>query len=356
MKKAVSLLLALVLCLSLCACGKSEAVKNVEAMIDALGEITLESIDAIRSVESAYNALTEDEQKKVNNYETLTEARDAYYELALVGDWCVYYIDLYDVEGLFKRLDFQLNDDMTGTSYMDDGETEASATWSVENCVVNIDCGQYGCCAYTVVEKDGKLLLEFEADPNRSLMHVADFRDLLDEIFLVVDLSEVDISEFCGISLYQSHVKDAWGEPTGDVNSHIYISNLLVEQGWLYLHNSNDIAIEVLYPEYYVTQTEPDGNTYTYTHYSGSDTIRDNPFTHLVGVEMDNVHKGHALSSTLNKEQLSFGRAKGTIVYINTKFVTEVKYLDRVVRVIVTPLAGTECPEFASGTKSVEPY
>ena len=102
MKKLVTFLLAVILCLSLAACGKSEAVKNVEAMIDALGEITLESIDAISAAENTYGDLTTEEQEKVKNYETLTAARDRYYELALVGNWHDTYIWM-DVEVNYER-------------------------------------------------------------------------------------------------------------------------------------------------------------------------------------------------------------------------------------------------------------
>ena len=37
MKKVIPLFLALLMCLSLCSCGKSEAVTNVEALIEAIG-------------------------------------------------------------------------------------------------------------------------------------------------------------------------------------------------------------------------------------------------------------------------------------------------------------------------------
>ena len=52
MKKITALVLAVILCLLLSACGKSEAVKNVEAMIDALGKITLESEPAVAAAEA----------------------------------------------------------------------------------------------------------------------------------------------------------------------------------------------------------------------------------------------------------------------------------------------------------------
>lgn len=100
MKKALSLLLALVLCLSLCACGtdepdntqnsihgpgvdeeteisevaKSSAAIAVEAAISELDEITVNSGDALEAVQSAYDALSSDEKNQVENYDVLVTA------------------------------------------------------------------------------------------------------------------------------------------------------------------------------------------------------------------------------------------------------------------------------------------
>ncbi len=75
MKRIISLVLVLALCLSLCACGKSKAVKNVEAMIDAIGEVTVDSEAAVVEAENAFDALTDEEKDKVENYAVLIEAR-----------------------------------------------------------------------------------------------------------------------------------------------------------------------------------------------------------------------------------------------------------------------------------------
>ena len=81
MKKALSLLLALVMCLALCACGKSEAVLGCEKRIENLGEITLDSRSAIEYARIAYDSLSEKEQRKVGNYEKLTNAEGKYENL-----------------------------------------------------------------------------------------------------------------------------------------------------------------------------------------------------------------------------------------------------------------------------------
>ena len=54
--------------LSLTACGKSQEVKDVEAAITAIGEITLDSASAITNAEKLYNELSEIYVKAVENY------------------------------------------------------------------------------------------------------------------------------------------------------------------------------------------------------------------------------------------------------------------------------------------------
>lgn len=75
------ILLALVLCLamilSLAGCGKSAAVKETEELIKSIGEVTVDSKDAIETAENAYAALSEADQKAVSNYGVLTAAREA---------------------------------------------------------------------------------------------------------------------------------------------------------------------------------------------------------------------------------------------------------------------------------------
>ena len=63
MKKAISLLLALVLCLSLCACGKSAKAKTVDEMILAIGEVTNDNISDVETAMEAYDALPEQDKK-----------------------------------------------------------------------------------------------------------------------------------------------------------------------------------------------------------------------------------------------------------------------------------------------------
>jgi len=191
MKKIIAVVLVVALCLSLSACGKSEAVKNVEAMIDALGEITLESLDAIHSAENAYKALSEEEQKEIENYEILVEARNSYYELVLMGDWCVYYInqtDMLHISHLYDRLNLVLNSNMTAIDFGDGGEP-ITGSWNYENGILTV--GEVGdrWTTYKVIEENGEIYLNMEGS-NWSLMRVEDFKAYLDEI---PDISEDDV-------------------------------------------------------------------------------------------------------------------------------------------------------------------
>lgn len=81
MKKTTICILCVLMCLVLCACGKSEAVKNTEAAIEAIGTVTLDSGAAIEEAENLYAALPEEEKEQVENYELLLTSRDEYNQL-----------------------------------------------------------------------------------------------------------------------------------------------------------------------------------------------------------------------------------------------------------------------------------
>lgn len=88
MKRTITALLAIVLCLGLCACGgKSDNVVAVENAISAIGQVTLDSGDVITEAEALYNALTEDEKSQVENAAQLTTARNDFD--TLVEERCI---------------------------------------------------------------------------------------------------------------------------------------------------------------------------------------------------------------------------------------------------------------------------
>lgn len=84
MKKLTALLLVLVMCLSLCACGKSKAVIAAEELIASIGEVTDQSGAAIRKAEDAVAALSAEEKETVETLVQLTEARKKYDEISAI--------------------------------------------------------------------------------------------------------------------------------------------------------------------------------------------------------------------------------------------------------------------------------
>lgn len=81
MKKLVALLLVSALALSLCSCGKSKAVTNVEDLISAIGEVSLDSGEAIASAQEAFDALSPDEKSDVENYYILVDSQTAFQQM-----------------------------------------------------------------------------------------------------------------------------------------------------------------------------------------------------------------------------------------------------------------------------------
>lgn len=77
MKRVIFLGLALIICLSLCACGKSEEVKAVEEKIASIGEVSIEKADIIQEVNQAYEALSDEDKEKVDNFDILQNSTDA---------------------------------------------------------------------------------------------------------------------------------------------------------------------------------------------------------------------------------------------------------------------------------------
>lgn len=86
MKKIIALLLSLVLCISLCACGKSENAKAVDGQIKAIGDVTLESEELISSAEKAVKALSEEDKEQLDYLDKLEDARKTYNELVIKSE------------------------------------------------------------------------------------------------------------------------------------------------------------------------------------------------------------------------------------------------------------------------------
>ena len=84
MKKVLTIVLSLLLVLTLFGCGKSDAVKGAESLINDIGEVTLDSKAVIEKAEAAVQALSEKERSKVEGLDILEQARTQYDALVVV--------------------------------------------------------------------------------------------------------------------------------------------------------------------------------------------------------------------------------------------------------------------------------
>ena len=92
MKRLLVFLLTLVLIITISGCGKSKPATEVDQLISNIGDVTLESEEAIVAAEEYYDTLSSGQKDEVENYKTLVDARKAYDELVaeempILGKW-----------------------------------------------------------------------------------------------------------------------------------------------------------------------------------------------------------------------------------------------------------------------------
>lgn len=89
MKKVIAAALSALLCvLLLASCGKKNpGAAAVDAMIEAIEEITPESGEALAAAREAYDALPEDDQKQVKKLRKLEKQEERYADLMEVQDY-----------------------------------------------------------------------------------------------------------------------------------------------------------------------------------------------------------------------------------------------------------------------------
>ena len=84
MKRLITFLLIVVMCITLFSCGKSDAAKACEKLIKNIGQVSLESEDAIILAENAYDALSVEEKDQISkSAQKLTDIRNSYNELVI---------------------------------------------------------------------------------------------------------------------------------------------------------------------------------------------------------------------------------------------------------------------------------
>lgn len=83
MKNKITFIFLALFCFSFVSCFQSEEAKAVDLQIKAIGPVTLESEEAILAAEKAVDGLLESDKKQLHNNKKLIEARKKYEQLVL---------------------------------------------------------------------------------------------------------------------------------------------------------------------------------------------------------------------------------------------------------------------------------
>ena len=325
MKKAIVLVLALVLCLTLTACsGKSEAVKAVEEKITTLVDITAQSGEVIQALDQAYNALSEEEKAKVENAQVLLDAVQKYYGSFLAGEWCSPYVNYWDLSKAMEESALIVNAD--GTLEQDG----TKGTWTATEGVLTTSVGPL----YFGEDEQGLYLAYSEDDTYRMRPREA-MEQWVSDHLLVVDLSQTDVSQVCDFYIQDCQELNDWNEPTGNVNTIVMLGSKLIDDGWRFYSMSPDTAIEVLIPAYTETFTWGGGQSSNNRQEARTETAYGigNFVAQVGGVYTYNGDTTET-TSDLTADQLSFGRAKGKLFFVKQDLVQEEYWQDRYSRIL----------------------
>ena len=168
MKKLMSLLLVMIMLLSFAACsgnggGQTQApsklqnVLDVEALIDAIGEVTIKSLDAIDKAEKEYGYLSAEEQALVSNHNKLLRARDQYSDEinnAIVGKW--EFVKGHIVNPGVKMLEIYKG----GIAKCADSINYYNLTWELVDDIITIKgSNAFSIYAFTLEDNNGTLEL-----------------------------------------------------------------------------------------------------------------------------------------------------------------------------------------------------
>lgn len=315
MRKISMMCVVLLLAAVLAGCGKSEAVKNVEGMIEQLGEVTVESMAAIDTAIAAYDALTEEEKAKVENYATLTSARDNCLELQIHGEWAYELTFFYDVPNMYDKVDLTLNADGTAFGAGFPGDMN----WSVSNMLLVLSDGTLEYQMKLVPGENGYVI---EDAMGGKMNRVADNNAILDEMFTIVELDEENILDYAEIAIVTDEEIDGFGDYTGNTTVYSTLKSTVFDDGLMCFNVSDDIVVEMHIPAHKVKWT--DGrfkSTYTYEE----ETVQMQYVLYgQFGGYLGGIWEGSEDVHEITVDQMSLGRVKGTVVFIDSQYVDEV--------------------------------
>ena len=315
MRKISMMCVVLLLAAVLAGCGKSEAVKNVEGMIEQLGEVTVESMAAIDTAIAAYDALTEEEKAKVENYAALTSARDNCLALQINGEWGYELTHFHDVPNMYNKVDLTLNAD--GTAF--GAGFQGDMNWSVSNMLLVLSDGTLEYQMKLVPGENGYMI---EDAMGSKMNRVADNNAILDEMFTIVELNEENILDYAEIAIATDEEIDGFGEYTGNTTNYSTLKSTVFDDGLMCFDVSEDIVVEMHIPAHKVKWTDGRFKS-TYTYEEEAVQMQYVLYGQFGGY-LGGIWEGSEDVHEITVEEMSLGRVKGTVVFIDSQYVDEV--------------------------------
>ena len=187
MKRLMVIMLAIVMLLPLCACGKkSEAAALLDEMILQLGEISIGSGDDIRGLEEAVDRLDSADRRRLDNLKILEQARDRYdalcagqveLQILAIGNVTLDSEDaIKSARSAYNTLDDSAKALVSVLQTLTDAEQalDALKVKSVENAIDGIGVVDYNSGDSIVAARDAYEALEVELQPMVSNKQVLD--------------------------------------------------------------------------------------------------------------------------------------------------------------------------------------
>lgn len=222
MKRLLVLLLALNTAVFPISCTQTRETRSLDDLIADIGEVSLASEDAILEAEALYEALPDKAREAVRNYPQLEEAREQLELLKaeareqenrkmLSGRWT----ELFDALPLQRSIiswfgELRLNTDGTYAS-----DTSAD-TWEIsgDGRVLTLK-GSRGRITLDIVE-DGPYTKLVAREMRLMFLRSDEIKEYIAERFVIVKLSESNVSDYIGEPVCVGEILDEKKKPTGD--------------------------------------------------------------------------------------------------------------------------------------------
>lgn len=236
MKRALSLLLAVLALVSLAGCGEagpSREAQEVTRLIEAIGDVTLDSEGAIIAAEEAYAALSDEQKAEVeiadylpiyrNNYEVLRHEADwEQLKGELVGDW----YSITDEEDAVVSLHADGTAEIGRFSY----------TWTLNQNMETVRLEGESRIVFEVLRREDLFALN-----NPYLMTClkeADYRDFCEKVFY----TPASVESVLGEAVDVGPLLDAEGKETG--TRLFAFHSIAYDEGLIYFRCSINFALD----------------------------------------------------------------------------------------------------------------